>query len=483
MIRLREVSFAFPGSGPRDAVAGVSLDVRDGEWVALAGGNGSGKTTLCRLMAGISRPREGSVEVDGADPAGSPDERGCAAAIAVAFQNPDSQFVTSSVEREILFGLENLGCARAEMSSTLAGAARAFGLEPLLRRNPHSLSGGEKQRALLACLWAMAPRHLVLDEPFSFLDAAGRRSFLEALGASSRGRGKTVVWSTVEEAEIALADRVVFMERGKVAFDGTPDRLAEAVPRADLARSLVRRSPHAESPGAESGAATARAAGRSDAGAIVEIASARFSPEGGGFVLDVPSLSVRGGERLGAWGPSGSGKTTLLLACAGLLAPSSGEASVFGRRIASRRDFPAGKAALLFQSPEEGFFAPTVHEEVGLGFRRLVGGVGEREAVSRALEEVGLPPGEFLDRNTFHLSQGEKRLVALASALILDAGLYLLDEPTIFLDGAARRRLLSALERLSARGAALAVASHDESFLGECTDRLVRLDHGRVAGA
>ena len=193
------------------------------------------------------------------------------------------------------------------------------------------------------------------------------------------------------------------------------------------------------------------------------------------------SLEIPQGSCVTITGPSGSGKTTLLLACAGLLPPRSGAVSIFGRRVASRRDFPAGRAAFLFQSPEEGFFAPTVREEVGLAYRSLVRGEGETEAVSRALSDVGLSPEEFLDRNTFRLSQGEKRLVALASVLVFDAELFLLDEPTIFLDGAARRHLRSALDRLSARGATIVVASHDADFLGECAGRTVVLEKGGIA--
>ncbi|MFA4948994.1 MAG: ABC transporter ATP-binding protein, partial [Candidatus Krumholzibacteriia bacterium] len=259
-----------------------------------------------------------------------------------------------------------------------------------------------------------------------------------------------------------------------IRFDGAPADLAGSVPRDDLERSLVHRAPDAKPPAAR------LRSGEPGAPAIVELSDARFSPGEDGFILDVPSLSIRSGERVGVCGPSGSGKTTLLLACAGLLPPRSGAVSLFGRRVASRRDFPAGRAAFLFQSPEEGFFAPTVREEVGLAYRSLVGGAGETEAVSRALNAVGLSPETFLGRNTFRLSQGEKRLVALASVLVFDAELFLFDEPTIFLDGAARRRLRSALDRLSARGATIVVASHDADFLGECTDRTLTLENGRL---
>lgn len=155
--------------------------------------------------------------------------------------------------------------------------------------------------------------------------------------------------------------------------------------------------------------------------------------------------------------------------------------TVLGARVAAKRDFPAGRVAFLFQSPEDGFFAPTVREEVAFAHRSFAGAQVPGLAVSRALSEAGLAPESFLERNPFRLSQGEKRLVALASVLVMEASLFLLDEPTIFLDGGARRRLCSALERLSARGATIIIASHDAGFLRECTDRIVTLENGRLS--
>lgn len=475
MIRLDDVSFAFPDSARREFLRGITLAIGDGEWVAIAGGNGSGKTTLCRLLAGIYHPSAGAVTVDGADPTRAGVDSRRAPAIGIAFQNPDSQFVTSSVERELLFGLENLGTGEDEMKSRLAAAARSFSIEPHLARNPHSLSGGEKQRLVLACLWAMGPRHLILDEPFSFLDSLARKTFLEALRDSFAREGKTILWSTVDAQEMMLADRVIFMDAGEVRFDGIPGDLARSIPALDLDRSLVRREVEIGLPGPPSPRAR-----RGDAAPVVEMRGARFSPGGSDFALDVSSFSVASLDRVGICGPSGSGKTTLLLGSAGLLPPLRGEVALFGARVSSRRDFPAGKVAFLFQSPEEGFFAPTVREEVSLACRSLAGNNDKSDAAARSLMDAGLSPELFLDRNPFHLSQGEKRLVALASVLVLDARLFLLDEPTIFLDGAARRGLISALERLSARGAATVVASHDRAFLAECTDRIVTIENGRL---
>jgi energy-coupling factor transporter ATP-binding protein EcfA2 len=149
---------------------------------------------------------------------------------------------------------------------------------------------------------------------------------------------------------------------------------------------------------------------------------------------------------------------------------------VLGNRIRSRRDAPVGRVAFLFQSPEDGFFAPTVGEEVALARLAFGGDRPVEVAVGEALALVGLPPAAFADRNPFSLSQGEKRLLAIASSLVIDAELVLLDEPTIFLDGAARARLRSLLERLHARGKTIVIASHDRPFLDHICDIVIELD-------
>jgi energy-coupling factor transporter ATP-binding protein EcfA2 len=382
------------------------------------------------------------------------------------------------VTREILFGMENIGVSPDELESRTAEASRIFRLERYLGRNPHTISAGEKQRLLLACLWSMSPRHLVLDEPFSFLDREGRAAFLETLRGSFRSEGKTVVWSTIDREEVALADRVIFIDAGRIAFDGAAEGMADALAGHVLGDTLVH---GARSEGPIRGASKRDSTVRSRN--LIEIRDASFSPSGGDFVLKVPFFALPPGERLGVRGPSGSGKTTFLLGCGGLLAPRNGTVTILGKRCSSRRDFPAGRIAYLFQTPEEGFFAPTVREEVGLAHRSLVGRAGEETAVTEALEEVGLDPRRFLERNPFHLSQGEKRLVALASVLVLDAEAFLLDEPTIFLDASSRRALRRALERIESRGASVMIASHDEAFLESYAERIVTVDGGSLAGA
>lgn len=519
MIRLDHVSLAFHRS---HILHDIDLAVHDGEWIALTGRNGSGKSVLLRLVAGLLEPTSGRVTVDGTSPLGGPS--GAAAGgrggsvsgdgpfsdspssggscygsdspgdlpVGIAFQNPDSQFITTSAAREVRFGMENLGLDSAEIDKRFHEAVERFTLAPFLDRNPHMLSGGEKQRLLLAAIWAMRPRHILLDEPFSFLDAAARRSALETVRRTFHVEGRTVIWATLDPEELLLADRVICIDGGRIVYDGSPDGAAAAIPEGVLAgdmpaaRAVAAGVPVDEAYVRGNGNArnndiSAQGSGTVRSGdPILELDQAFLSPGGGDFTLTVPGLSLHGGETLGVTGPSGSGKTTLLLGCSGLMPPREGSLTLFGKRIRSKKDFPAGRVALLFQSPEEGFFAPTVGEEVALANRRFGTGRTDEEAARDALERVGLDPDIFMSRSPFHLSQGEKRLVALASQLALPARLFLLDEPTLFLDGAARSRLVEALDRLVAAGVSLVIASHDTRFVGSRTERCITLANGSV---
>jgi len=218
-VSCERISFSYPGS-ERPALSDISLHVRPGEYVGVAGPNGGGKSTLVRLLNGLLRPDSGGVRVSGRDPATEPFE--VRKHLGVLFQNPENGLVAPFVEDDIAFGLENLGVPREEMRDRVAGAVRAVGLEGYERREPSTLSGGEKQRVALAGLLAVDPEILVLDEPTSMLDAAGRREVLEYLGALPAE--KTILHVTHHLEELLDADRILLLNDGDLVADETPER-------------------------------------------------------------------------------------------------------------------------------------------------------------------------------------------------------------------------------------------------------------------
>jgi energy-coupling factor transport system ATP-binding protein len=220
IVSCENLTYSYPGSSS-EALADVTFELRAGEYVGVVGPNGGGKSTLVRLLNGLLKADSGSVRVGGLDPATQP--FAVRRRVGMLFQNPESGLVAPFVEDDVAFGLENLGAEREEMRDRVREAIRAVGLEGYERREPHTLSGGEKQRVALAGLLALEPEVLLLDEPTSMLDAAGRREILERLEAL---RGTTTVLHVTHHLEELLdADRVLVLNAGGLVADVSPERL------------------------------------------------------------------------------------------------------------------------------------------------------------------------------------------------------------------------------------------------------------------
>ena len=219
-ILCERLTYAYPGAdGP--ALSDVSFGIPAGRYVGVVGPNGGGKSTLVRLLNGLLVADSGRARVAGHDPATEPFRVRRRAG--VLFQNPDNGLVAPFVEDDVAFGLENLGVPREEMREKVGEAIRAVGLTGFERREPHTLSGGQKQRVALAGLLAVGPEVLLLDEPTSMLDAAGRREVLERV-RGFKGE-KTVLHVTHHLEELFAADRVLVLNGGRLVADATPREL------------------------------------------------------------------------------------------------------------------------------------------------------------------------------------------------------------------------------------------------------------------
>ncbi len=199
----------------------MDLRVEAGEYVGVVGPNGGGKSTLVRLLNGLLIPDSGEIVVAGHDPVTEPFE--VRKRTGVLFQSPENGLVAPFVEDDVAFGLENLGVPREEMRRRVAEAIHSVGLSGYERREPHTLSGGEKQRVALAGLLAVEPEVLLLDEPTSMLDAPGRREVLRRIGRLKRS--KTVLHVTHHLEELLEADRVLVLNGGRLVAEVEPARL------------------------------------------------------------------------------------------------------------------------------------------------------------------------------------------------------------------------------------------------------------------
>jgi len=227
MIEVRDLTFAYPAQEEEQqqgtvALRNVDLTIEKGSFVAVLGHNGSGKSTLAKHMNAVLLPSGGRVFVAGMDTLDEQQIIAIRRAVGMVFQNPDNQIVANVVEEDVAFGPENLGVPSADIRRRVDEALAAVGMEEFTRHAPHLLSGGQKQRIAIAGIIAMAPQCIVLDEATAMLDPAGRREVLATIETLHREMGITVVLITHHMDEAILADRVVVMNEGRVAMDGTP---------------------------------------------------------------------------------------------------------------------------------------------------------------------------------------------------------------------------------------------------------------------
>ena len=227
MIEVRDVTFVPPGR-EAPSLDAVTFTLHDGERAVLLGGNGSGKTTLVRLLNGTLQPTSGQVIVDGFDPRDAAAHEDVCRRVGLLFQDPDDQFVTTTLEREIAFGLENLSVPQPQMRTAVDAAMRDFGLLDLRNAPPHEMSGGEKARLALACVWVMGPRTLLLDETESLLDRRGAERLHAGLDALPRQT--SVLHVTTDAGAIAGHSRVLVLHAGRLVADGPPDATFAALP-------------------------------------------------------------------------------------------------------------------------------------------------------------------------------------------------------------------------------------------------------------
>ena len=208
--------------GITTAVDNINLDIKAGEFIAILGHNGSGKSTLAEHMNAIFSPTEGTVWVDGMDPADEEKIWEIRQTAGMVFQNPDNQIIGQVVEEDVGFGPENIGMPTKEIRERVEESLKAVGMYEFRKYSPNKLSGGQKQRVSIAGVLAMHPKCIVLDEPTAMLDPNGRKEVIRAVRALNEVEGVTVILITHYMEEIIHADRAFVMDQGKIAMQGTP---------------------------------------------------------------------------------------------------------------------------------------------------------------------------------------------------------------------------------------------------------------------
>lgn len=240
LIALAGVSYQYPKT-EHFALNGLTMKIERGEWLTVLGRNGSGKSTFGRLLNGLLLPTSGEVYVEGLSTRDEDAVWTIRQKVGMVFQNPDHQFVATTVRDDLAFGLENIGLDRQEMEKRIEKYAALIGIERFLEMEPHRLSGGQKQRVAIAGIMAMEPAIIVFDEATSMLDPLGRKEVLATMNMLHQ-RGSTIISITHDMEETLLASRLLLLAGGEKLVEGTPE---EVFVNAELVRQAGLRVPFA----------------------------------------------------------------------------------------------------------------------------------------------------------------------------------------------------------------------------------------------
>ena len=443
LARVEHLTYRYPEAA-RPALDDVSLEIHPCELICLLGSSGSGKSTLLRSLAGLVPHFHGGrfagrVEVAGLDTRRArPSD--LASTVASVFQDPEDQVVFTIVENEVTFGLENLGVEPNAIRGRVGETLRALGADHLAERRTHELSAGELQRVCVASALALRPQLLLLDEPTSQLDPEAAEALLDL---ATELDCAVVISEQRPALPLDRCDRVVFLDGGRVVLDATRDEalswLAVEHP------AFLEHEP-------------VRLGGSGEGEILCGVSGASYAY--GDRVVPVPDVELRRGEIVALSGGNGSGKTTLAKLATGLLEPRTGSV----RRV--------GRAAYLSQDPGRYVVSERVDEEVALG----VGG-----DLARAREALRLVDLEgFEPRHPRDLSSGERERLALASVLVTEPDVLVLDEPTRGMDPERKLELAALLRSVAGQRATL-VVTHDRVFAADVADRVVSSTHAREA--
>jgi energy-coupling factor transport system ATP-binding protein len=503
-VRFERVTYTYPGAA-RPAIEDVTLGVEPGELCLLAGLSGEGKSTLLRAACGLvphfhGGTFAGRVTVAGLDTREHPPAR-TGAVVGVLFQDPEAQLVMGSVRAELALAMESRGESAAAVARGIEEVALALGIDRLLDRSTHELSGGEKQRVALGAALVGRPEVVLLDEPTSQLDPVAGDELIGLLRRLNQEWDTTILLSEHRlERCLAAADRVIALREGRVAHDGDPSSFlswtatsapALQTPAARLfalaglgqapvgvkqARAALRRRgmlptsaghpsdvPSGLAPSPTGSPSRPVKPSRWNMGRPLRRAQAPgpvalwlhrvwFEIPRGPAILRGVELTVAPGESLALMGRNGAGKSTLLRQAAGLLAPTRG------------RIERAGRVALMLQNPNDYLLRDRVADELS----------------EDALRSAGLAC--LADRHPRDLSGGERQRLALA--IVAGEGdppaVLALDEPTRGMDRESKGTLAAELRRRAASGQAVIVATHDPEFAAACATRAVLLADGRA---
>lgn len=466
-VSLQKVRFSYDG-GKTWILDGIDLEIAYGQRIAIIGKNGSGKSTLAKIIAGLSSPDSGIVTLCGikvfeANNVDSKAYQKARESIGALFQSPEDQIVTTVVEDDVAFGLENLCASKEFMKQNISNALRAVNMENHRFSDPSNMSGGQQQRVAIASSIATKSKLLVLDEPTSMLDSCAKED-VNKLFNKLQTSGTTIVQVTHKISECKNADRILMLENGKL----------RDVSLLELDEFFTEKSPAV----IESKSMTENAK-KSNTAIEISNLNVSYTNSQTPIIRDY-SLSVKSGEIVAIMGKNGCGKSTLAKAICALIKYDSGSICVNGIKISEKTSKSQMREirkniGYVMQLPEQQLFAQTVFEDVAYGPKNF--GLEGRELHSRVLNALkSLHIEHLAQKSPFELSGGQQRLAAIAGVLACNPKILVLDEPTAGLDFEYAKIVLKILSDLHNKGITIIVITHDLNEAKSLGARIVTLD-------
>ena len=504
VISFKDFSFQYRAQ-KKPTLTGINLDIYSGEKVLIAGPSGSGKSTLAGCVNGLnpfSNPGEckGTLTVDGVDaPHSSIFE--LSAHVGTVLQDPDGQFIGLTVGEDIAFALENSCTPQDEMHEITRHAAELVGIENHLDYAPHELSGGQKQRVSLAGVMVDQVKILLFDEPLANLDPAAGKQAIELIDEIQKKTDTTVliIEHRLEDVLWRNVDRIVLVNEGKILADMTPDELLSTSLLADngIREPLyVTAMRYAGIEPAHVDSVVLDDIDRKklqdwfeaqpiqeDAGErekLLEVRNLSFGYTKDHQTLRNVSLSIDKGEMVSIVGRNGAGKSTFSKLVCGFEDPDSGEISFHGKDLLKENIRHRAKyIGYVMQNPNQMISKTMIYDEVALSLQKS--GMAEAEVhqkVEDTLKICGLYP--FRNWPVSALSFGQKKRVTIASVLVQDPELIILDEPTAGQDFKHYTEIMEFLRKLNERGVTVVMITHDMHLMLEYTPRALVFSDGQM---
>ena len=510
VISFKDFSFQYRAQ-KKPTLTGINLDIYPGEKVLIAGPSGSGKSTLAGCINGLnpfSNPGEckGTLTVDGVDAPHS-SIFDLSAHVGTVLQDPDGQFIGLTVGEDIAFALENSCTPQDEMHAITRHAAELVGIENHLDYAPHELSGGQKQRVSLAGVMVDQVKILLFDEPLANLDPAAGKQAIELIDEIQKKTGTTVliIEHRLEDVLWRNVDRIVLVNGGTILADLTPDELLStsllsdngireplyvtAMRYAGIEITKEKKPAHVDSVVLDGTdrkklkewfEAQPLPKDTGEREKLLEVKHLNFGYTKGQQTLRNVSLSIDKGEMVSIVGRNGAGKSTFSKLICGFEDPDSGEVTFHGKDLLKENIRHRAKyIGYVMQNPNQMISKTMIYDEVALSLQKA--GLSEaeiRQKVEDTLKICGLYP--FRNWPVSALSFGQKKRVTIASVLVQDPELIILDEPTAGQDFKHYTEIMEFLRKLNERGVTVVMITHDMHLMLEYTPRALVFSDGQL---